>query len=159
HRPVPVAERRQEAGQRLMFDPDRPSILRFVRRTNEGMQRPPIFEADDGHSYVLKLDTADPDFPAAELVAATLGVALGVPIPEHRVLWVPDPLADVLVSTADPDLSEFGESSARQGRRCFGSRYLSGVTVKWDAALRRRVHDADTILARLLVFDAFIENG
>ena len=49
---------------------DSPSLLRFNRRTNEGMQRPPIIEADDGHAYVLRLDTADPDFPTAELVAA-----------------------------------------------------------------------------------------
>jgi hypothetical protein len=96
-----------------MSPSDSPSLLRFIRRTNEGMQRPPIFEADDGHDYVLKLDTMDPDFPAAELGAAGLAVALDIPLPEYRLLSVPEALLDVLASTGDSDLVEFGESFAR----------------------------------------------
>lgn len=142
-----------------MPPPSQPELLRYVRRAEEGMQRPPIFEADDGHAYVLKLDIADRDFPAAELVAAGLATAFGVPLPPYRVPTASDVLVELLRSTGDADLREFGDSFARQGGRCFGSRYLPGVTVKWDASLRRRVDDADALLARLLVFDAFIENG
>jgi hypothetical protein len=142
-----------------MPHPEHPELIRFLRRATEGVQRPPIFEADDGHTYVLKLDTMDRDFPAAELVGAGLAGALTVPSPPYRVLRASGLLVDVLMSTGDPDLREFGESFARTGGLCFGSRYLPGVTVKWDVALRHRVNGADGILARLLVFDAFIENG
>lgn len=142
-----------------MADQSHHTLRRYVRRTNEGMQRPPIFEADDGFEYVLKLDTADADFPAAELVAAGLAVALDVPLPAFGVLTVPDLLTKAFLGTGDADHVEFAESFQRRGGSCFGSRYLTGMTVKWEARLRRKVEDADRLLARLLVFDAFIENG
>lgn len=142
-----------------MTPPSRPHLTRFIRRAVEGMQRPPIFEADDGHEYVLKLDTLDPDFPAAELVGAMLGRAFDVPQPQFLVLNAPKALVDLLASTGDADLAEFAASFARQGGLVFGSRWLGGVTQKWTAAMRGIVADADVSLARLLVFDAFIENG
>lgn len=101
------------------------TLRRFNRRTNEGMQRPPIFEADDGHDYVLKLDTADVDFPAAELVAAGLAVAFEVPLPAFRVLSAPPALVQAFTATRDPDHVEFAESFERRGGCCFGSRYLA----------------------------------
>ncbi len=136
-----------------------PSLRRFVRRAAEGMQRPPIFEADDGHEYVLKLDTLDRDFPAAELVGAYLAAALGVPQPPFAVLDVPEVLAEAFAASEDPDLTEFAESFQRLGLCCFGSRYLPGVVQKWTPRLRSRVDDCDPVLVRLLVLDAFIENG
>lgn len=123
------------------------------------MQRPPIFEADDGFEYVLKLDTADADFPAAELVGAGLAMMFNVPLPTFAVLTAPDALTGAFLATGDADHVEFAESFQRRGGCCFGSRYLPGMTVKWEARLRRKVEDADRLLARLLVFDAFIENG
>lgn len=102
---------------------------------------------------------ADADFPAVELVAAGLATAFGVPLPTYAVIKVPDLLIDVLLATGDADHVEFGESFRRRGGMVFGSRYLGGVPVKWDARLRRTVEDADRLLVRLLVFDAFIENS
>ncbi len=58
------------------------------------MQRPPIFEASDDNEYVLKLDTADPSFAVAEVVAAVLAGALDVPIPDFALLDVPDVLTE-----------------------------------------------------------------
>lgn len=107
---------------RLMSAPARPALRRFVRRTTEGMQRPPIFEADDSFEYVLKLDTADRDFPAAELVAAGLARAFGVPVAPFAVLAAPELLIRSFLATGDPDLVEFGESFKRTGSTCFGSR-------------------------------------
>jgi hypothetical protein len=136
-----------------------PALRRFVRRAVEGMQRPPIFEADDESMYVLKLDTMDRDFPAAELVGAMLARAFDVPQPRFEVLRVPDFLVEFMVSTEDPDLAEFAASFTRLGHTCFGSRYLGGVLQKWTATLRAVVPHSDRLLAHLLVFDAFIENG
>jgi hypothetical protein len=138
---------------------ERPALGRFVRRAVEGMQRPPIFEADDGSMYVLKLDTLDRDFPAAELVGAMLARAFGVPQPPFGVMRAPEKLVELLESTEDPELSEFAASFKRLGHTCFGSRYLEGVTQKWRATLRAVVPHSERLLAHLLVFDAFIENG
>ncbi len=64
-----------------------------------------------------------------------------------------------MLATRDRDHVEFAEAFHRRGGTCFGSNYLPGAVVKWDVRLRRQVPDADRVLARLLVFDAFIENG
>lgn len=136
-----------------------PVLWRFIRRTVEGVQRPPVFEADDGHHYVLKLDNHDEDFPAAELVAAGLASPLGVAIPPYAVLTVPDELLELCEAVGDPDHAEFAESFRRRGGLCFGSRYLNGAVEKWQEAMRHRIPDAEAFLGRLLVFDAFIENG
>lgn len=135
-----------------------PSLRRFVRRAVEGMQRPPLFEADDGHTWVLKLSTLDRDFPVAELVAAHLARALDVPMPAFAVLDVPPALAEFFAATGDPDLVEFVASFEELGMQVFGSRWLDGVVQKWTPAYRAHVDQADALLARLLVFDAFIEN-
>jgi len=136
-----------------------PQLRRFVRRTVEGVQRPPVFEADDGYEYVLKLDNHDVDFPAAELVAAQLAGPLTVSIPPFAVLAAPAALTNAFADTGDPDLIEFAESFDRRGGLCFGSRYLPGVIEKWAARMRYAVPGADEFLARVLVFDAYIENG
>ena len=140
-------------------DEDRVIRWEGPRRALEGVQRPPIFEADDGHEYVLKLDSLDPDFPAAELVSAHLATAFGVPQPHYAVLRVDRVLVDAMAETGDPDLVEFSDSFYRLNFACFGSRYLTGVVTKWSPRLRSRITDCDPLLARLLVFDAFIENG
>jgi hypothetical protein len=136
-----------------------PQLRRFVRRTLEGMQRPPIFEADDRHEYVLKLDSHDRDFPAAELVAAHLAVAFGVPLPPFAVLDAPALLTAALSGSGDSDCTEFAESFTRLGGSCFGSRHLGAATTRWTAASHHIFEGADAILGRLLVFDAFIENA
>lgn len=134
-------------------------IRRFIARTVEGAQRPPRFEASDGHEYVLKLDTHDPDFPVAELVSAHLGHVLSVTIPPFEVLAVPEPMPEAFDASGDVDLKEFATSFLRLGGLCFGSRWVPGPLQRWTPTLRHVVDGADTFLARLLVFDAFIENG
>ena len=65
------------------------------------MQRPPIFEADDGNLYVLKLDSMDPDFPVSELISAGLASHFGVLIPPFDVLYVPEALCDAMEAMAN----------------------------------------------------------
>ncbi|MEZ4320536.1 MAG: HipA family kinase [Myxococcota bacterium] len=138
---------------------DRPTLVRFIERTTEGMQRPPIFEASDGHRYVLKLDTADADFPIAELVAAELAVALDVRLPAFEILDAPEPLVEAFIASGDRDHREFAESFRRRGHSCFGSRFLDGIVVKWAERQRAIVGGAAEFLVNLLVFDGFVENG
>lgn len=142
-----------------MDSTDRPELRRFIERTKEGMQRPPIFEASDGHRYVLKLDTADADFPVAELVSAHLANALGVRLPRYEVLDTPEILVDAFLASGDRDLGEFATSFTRRGRCCFGSRHLDGMTVKWNERHQVLVPEARRFLAEVFVFDGYIENG
>jgi hypothetical protein len=135
-----------------------PRLQRYVRRTVEGMHLPPVFEADDGHEYVLKLDTLDSDFPVAEIVAAVLADALCIPLPHWGLLQAPDVLTEALQTSGVPFLVEFGMSFARREGRCFGSRWLDGALERWNPRMRGRWPEADVVLARLWVFDAFIEN-
>ena len=126
-----------------------PSLRRFIRRAVEGMQRPPLFEADDGGTWVLKLSSLDRDFPVAELVAAHLARALDVPMPAFAVLDVPPALTAVFAATGDPDLAEFAASFDELGGQVFGSRWLDGVVQKWTPALRPHVDQADVLLTRV----------
>ncbi|MEQ1564036.1 MAG: HipA family kinase [Myxococcota bacterium] len=140
------------------MSPEPPVLQRFVRRTREGVQRPPVFEASDGYEYVLKLDEHDPDFPIAEVVAASLAPSLSVPVPSFERLGCPDPLLDALRATGDGELGSFAASFERLGGICFGSRYLPPPVQKWRTSLRSLVADCDDVLLRVFLFDAFVEN-
>lgn len=136
----------------------RPTLCRFVRRTRKGSQRPPVFEATDGANYVIKLDQDAPDFPAAELVAAELARSFGVPIPAFAVIDCPEELLEAMTASGDAELTGFAESFRRCGGCCFGSRYLPEPVMTWRKTLRAQVAGVDEVLARVLVFDGFIEN-
>lgn len=133
-------------------------IRRFIRRAEEGIQRPPLFEASDGHTYVLKLDTHERGFPAAEILGAHLAGPLDVQAPAFELLTVPDALLELTRSLGEAGHTEFADSWARLGQRVFGSRYLEGVVDKWRSLLRPRLEGGDAFLVRLLILDAFIEN-
>lgn len=131
---------------------------RFVRRTERGAQRPPVFETADGVEYVIKLDQDAPDFPAAELVAAELAVSFEVPVPEFAVIDCPAELLVAMTASGDDEFIGFSESFRRCGACCFGSRYLPEPVATWRRTLRGQVAGVDQTLARVLVFDGFIEN-
>lgn len=137
---------------------ERPALRRYIRRMLEGAHRPPLFEADDGHQYVLKLDTLDADFPVVELVAAHLAAALAVPLPAFVVAEAPPGLTGALKASGDPDLLEFAAAFERREGTCFGSRCLAGPTTRWTMATSAVDPQAAATLARVLVFDTFIEN-
>lgn len=85
--------------------------LRYVTPLREGGSLPAIVEADDDGMYVVKFRGAGqgPKALVAELIAARLGQALGLPIPEP-VLVVLD--LELGKAEPDPEIQELLERSA-----------------------------------------------
>ena len=125
----------------------------------EGAHRPPLILASDGHRYVLKLGSQDPDFPACELIAAGLAGPLGVPIPPYTVLEAEPSLLSFFEDLGGDDARELLVSLRASGGACFGTRLLPGKLTRWTPALHRALKLDDVVLAKILVFDALIENG
>ena len=85
--------------------------LRYVTPLREGGSLPAIVEADDDGMYVVKFHGAGqgPKALVAELIAAALGRALGLPVPE-AVLVALDPALGM--AEPDPEIQELLERSA-----------------------------------------------
>lgn len=125
----------------------------------EGAHRPPLVLASDGHRYVLKLGSQDPDFPVSELIAAGLGSRLGVPMPAYAVLEAEPGLLHLLEALGDDDALELLGALKASGGACFGSRLLPNPLTRWTPGLHRALKLDDGVLAKILAFDALIENG
>ncbi|MBK7755208.1 MAG: hypothetical protein IPI35_02085 [Deltaproteobacteria bacterium] len=134
-------------------------LLRVERRMVEGAHRPPLVLASDGHRYVLKLGSQDPDFPVSELIAAGLGSRLGVPMPAYAVLEAEPGLLNLLEALGDDDALELLGALKTSGGACFGSRLLPNPLTRWTPGLHRALKLDDGVLAKILAFDALIENG
>lgn len=132
-------------------------LQRFLRRAEEGMQKPPVFEADDETEWVLKLDQEDPDFPVAELIGASIAPFFGVQTPAYAVATVPAELTDALAELGGEQAS-FAQSFRRRDLAVFASRWLEPA-MKWRQRDARAVADWEDALLRIFVFDAYIENG
>ena len=91
--------------------PRRVQVLRYVTPLREGGSLPAIVEADDDGMYVVKFHGAGqgPKALVAELIAAGIGRALGLPVPE-TVLVELDPALGM--AEPDPEIQELLERSA-----------------------------------------------
>jgi hypothetical protein len=89
----------------------RVKCLRYVTPLREGGSLPAIVEADDDGMYVVKFRGAGqgPKALVAELIAAQLGQALGLPVPD-TVLVELDPA--IGLAEPDPEIQELLERSA-----------------------------------------------
>lgn len=90
--------------------PRRVRCLRYVTPLREGGSLPAIVEADDDGMYVVKFHGAGqgPKALVAELIAAGIGHALGLPVPE-TVLIELDPALGM--AEPDPEIQELLERS------------------------------------------------
>src|SRR4030095_5756658 len=89
--------------------------LRYVTPLREGGSLPAIVEADDDGMYVVKFRSAGqgPKALAAELIAAQIGYALALPVPE-TVLVELDPALGL--AEPDPETQALLERRARTHR-------------------------------------------
>src|SRR5688500_13251281 len=87
------------------------SATRYVTPLREGGSLPAIVEADDDGLYVVKFRGAGqgPKALVAELIAAEIGRALGLPVPE-TVLIELDPALGM--AEPDPEIQDLLERSA-----------------------------------------------
>lgn len=130
------------------------TITRSRRRAEEGVHRPPVVRASDGHDYVLKLGNRDPDFPACELVAAVLAPSFGVEVPPFALIELTSGFR-ILAAVLGPEWADIAAMPA--GALCFASRWLPGA-LPWTASLAGTLADPSAAL-RLFAFDVYIENG
>jgi hypothetical protein len=123
---------------------------RYVTPLREGGSLPAIIEADDDGMYVLKFRGAGQGVKAliAELVAAEIARACGLPVPD-TVLVELDP--DLARTEPDPEIQDLIRSS---GGTNFGMDYLPG-SVTFDPVAEQ----PDSDLASAIVwFDAYVTN-
>jgi hypothetical protein len=127
------------------------TAVRYVTPLREGGSLPAIVEADDGRLYVLKFRGAGQGTSAlvAELIAAIVAQALGLPIPEVAIVMV-----GAALGKTEPDREIADLLRASVGSN-FGMGYLPG------SAMFTRGADPppDGALASAIVWlDAYVMN-
>ncbi len=135
----------------IVSPPRRVRALRYQTPLREGGSLPAIMEADDDGLYVVKFHGAGqgPKALVAELIAAGIGRALGLPVPE-TVLVELDPALGM--AEPDPEIQELLERSAGLN---VGLDYLPG-SLPIGAPLGSGV--SPELAADVVWFDAFLMN-
>jgi hypothetical protein len=127
------------------------SAIRYVTPLREGGSLPAIVDTEDGQ-YVVKFRGAGqgPKALIAELIAAGLGEALGLPVPDAAVIDLEEGFG---LNEPDPEVQDLLKASVGEN---FGLRYLPGAFGYEPAADRDSIN---TVAAAGIVwFDALISN-
>lgn len=124
---------------------------RYVMPLREGGSVPAIVECEDDGLYVVKLRGAAQGVKAliAELIAATLGQAVGLPVPTAALVTL-----DVALGRAERD-TEIRELLTRSVGLNFALDYLPG-SVTFDPVVKPHPDPLDA--SRIVWFDAFLTN-
>ena len=126
-------------------------VLRYVTPLREGGSLPAIVEADDDGMYVVKFRGAGqgPKALVAELIAAGLGRAIGLPVPEPVLADL-----DLALGLAEPDPEIQGLLERSVGVNV-GLDYLPG-SLPLGAAQTAGI--SPELAADVVWFDAFLQN-
>ena len=126
-------------------------VLRYVTPLREGGSLPAIVEADDDGMYVVKFRGAGqgPKALVAELIAANLGRAIGLPVPEPVLVDL-----DLALGLAEPDPEIQGLLERSAGLN-MGLDYLPG-SLPLGAADTAGV--SPELAADVVWFDAYLQN-
>lgn len=126
-------------------------VLRYVTPLREGGSLPAIVEADDDGMYVVKFRGAGqgPKALVAELIAASLGRALGLPVPEPVLVDL-----DLALGLAEPDPEIQGLLERSVGLN-MGLDYLPGSL---PLGVADTAGISPELAADVVWFDAFLQN-
>jgi len=131
----------------------RPDLLatRYVTPLREGGSLPAVLETADGSLFVAKFRGAGQGVKAllAEAIAGAFAHAVGLRVPDMRILELTAPLAK---SEADCEIQDLLVASV--GRN-FGMGFLSGA-LTFDAGLKRPLAEGEA--SRLVALDTFVAN-
>ncbi|ENQ0983801.1 HipA family kinase [Pseudomonas aeruginosa] len=129
--------------------PDRVTATDIIRQSEQGISvRPFLVRANDGNRYFVKgLNRAGGPSLMSEVIAAELGALLGLPIPEWRIMDIPQGLIDFSPIDNIQDLS---------GGPAFASRQVENVNELMWANLRNVPLE---LQRKVLLFDWWIQNG
>lgn len=128
------------------------TATRYVLPLREGGSLPAIVDADDGNQYVLKFRGAGqgPRALVAEVIAAGLAKALGLPVPAYGIIEVERGLGE---AEPDPEIQDLLRGSVGAN---FAIAYLSGA-ISYSPVADRDFVDA-SLAADIVWFDAYISN-
>lgn len=128
---------------------ERVSATRYVIPLREGGSLPAIVEADDDGIYVVKFFGAGqgPRVLAAEIIAARLAAALGIAVPECRLVDIPSAVARY---EADEEAQDLLNASPGVN---LGSDYLPGA-----AAYEPSTQIPSELAETIMWFDGLIVN-
>ena len=128
------------------------TATRYVLPLREGGSLPAIVDADDGNQYVLKFRGAGQGAKAlvAELIAAGLATALGLPVPSYALVELEDGFGE---AEPNPEIQDLLRGSIGVN---FGLAYLSGALAYSPAADDALV--TESLASDVVWFDAFISN-
>ncbi|MBL8784198.1 MAG: aminotransferase class I and II [Deltaproteobacteria bacterium] len=140
-----------EAAQRPGTGPRTVVATRYVTALREGGSLPGLIEADDDGLYVVKLRGAGQGTPVlvAELLAAGLARAAGLPMPEVVLVEV-----DSALGRNEPDPEIHALLLASVGLN-LGLDFLPG-SITFDPAAS--LAPSSELASRIVLFDAFITN-
>jgi hypothetical protein len=126
-------------------------VLRYVTPLREGGSLPGIVEADDDGMYVVKFRGAGqgPKALVAELIAASLGRALDLPVPEPVLVDL-----DLALGLAEPDPEIQGLLERSAGLN-MGLDYLPGSL---PLGVADTAGISPELAADVVWFDAFLQN-
>lgn len=127
---------------------DRLQVVEIIRPIKSGFTQPYQCRLEDDQIYAVKGRGALPEGLLSEVCAATLGQAMGLPIPDFAIAELPSALVS---NSDDPDI-----------RRALGVGI--GFASRWQNAcepLTPTIRDRQSpeVLATLYAFDHWIANG
>ncbi|MEE4133050.1 HipA family kinase [Pseudomonas viridiflava] len=129
--------------------PNRIKAVEIVRQSQQGYSiKPFIVRGDDGHSYFVKgLDKSGRRALISEALGAELGKRLNLPIPEWRLMDIPD---DLIGFSAIPNVTDL------KGGPAFASRAVVNAT---DFLITHLSTTSAEQMRRVLLFDWWVQNG
>lgn len=129
--------------------PESITAVEIIRQSHQGISiRPFLVKADDGETYFVKgLAKAGGPALISEVIGAELGIALGLPIPEWKLISVPSQL---IAFSAIPNVGDLG------GGLAFASRAVKNAS---DFSISNIDRTPVSLRRRVLLFDFWVRNG
>lgn len=125
------------------------TAVEIIRQSHQGISiRPFIVRGDDGASYFVKgLEKAGGPALISEVIGAELGKHIGLPIPDWRLMHVPD---ELISFSAMPNVADL------RGGVAFASRAVENAS---DFSISNINQTPIDLRRRLLLFDLWVRNG
>ena len=120
----------------------------IIRRVENGYTRPFYCVCADGFNYYVKGNEAGCEGRCSELLSACIARAWDLPIPEFRIVHIPDTLLRYSVNSQEL-IADLGEGFA------WGIREVEGVSL-YTETIRKYI--SDDLAGKILLFDWFIKN-
>lgn len=129
--------------------PESITAVEIIRQSHQGISiKPFIVRGDDGAPYFVKgLEKAGGPALISEVLGAELGNRLGLPIPDWKLMRVPN---ELIAFSAIPNVTDLG------GGLAFASRAVENAS---DFSVSNIDRTPVDLRRRVLLFDLWVRNG